>query len=537
MATTIYGNTRKNRQFYITVSWPTIPLGATSLELTVKSYLGSGDNISDVVNTYNLTTAGTSSSGSNVSLSGTGTFLIHTQYKTVTISQTTTTSVSVSGYLKNVEYLAGDMTASGNVSIPASGVPSAHPTSIANSSTYNFARTGGTTNTVTFVATGGLDWDVSGYAAMTYPTISGFGNIVCVKSNQNIYLKLSNAQIDYILDYWNDSNTVSTLTFSIITTATGLTNKTWTGKTLSVPAIQTLYSISAFSASRGIESGGSTPVYLSATLSAAAASPWRQASGSAYTWPDFIPVKYSVGSSSTAVSMTESGTGIYTRTYDATAASTLSINSTQYYTAYEYVGSTKYDSIVRTVPVLASFLSFDKVTANTGYLGINNGAPIKALDVIGDANIEGAFTVCGQPVLTLLHNVACSDQTLTTSHGDIQYRDVTALSLEYTPTEDKMLLLALDGFGYYTASVGGFTPCTFRIRNSSTADSTSGTIRTIPTVMISTGNTTRQCLCNALYHYSVSANTTYYFKVTTEGDSGYAYVSSWTRFIIYEFPR
>jgi len=144
-------------------------------------------------------------------------------------------------------------------------------------------------------------------------------------------------------------------------------------------------------------------------------------------------------------------------------------------------------------------------------------------------------------IFTLVETKTISvNQALTTSHGTYQYCDFLTFA-NYTPSANGTVMINLNVNGYYgvVTTSYGFTRAKAYIRNSSTANSSSGIIETYSALLFPTGAGTYepQILSTGAFFMNVNSGTTYYFKVSSYGDNINGGVATGSKASLYFIPR
>lgn len=392
-------------RLYMTADWSTPALGATSLSVTVKTYLQATNTyaIDDPVNSFTQTVNGSSSSESNndinIGTSG-GSVLIYSKAYSLTISQTTTKTYSMSAAMSGLNAVGSTLNVSGSFTLPASGVPNSHPT--VSAGTYAF---GNPSMLFSFVVSGGQNYSIYSvnvkiYNARTGTTVGleynpSVGSIT--SSGTARYLSFSSTNRDAILDYWQD--TIKDITRIGITVTTTYTGSTRTHDTVYItpPDIASLYSVSSFVASRGALSGDqltTSPQTSVATVTASTSSPFHHAG----VWPRCVSVK--IKKASTVISTpAAAGTGA-NRTYTYADPATLGVTTSAVYSAELYRNTTLIGTRSFTVPAADSFITLKKGAALADHkIGIGTGNPTATLDVKGSVKFNGLDMTSGGKVL------------------------------------------------------------------------------------------------------------------------------------------
>lgn len=378
------------------ISWADPEIGATSTSLNYTLKVYSKYNVSDNVNSFGCTIQGSSYSGSNKSIVGSNTWwtLLSGTKTGVAVSQTTTTTINVSGYLNNVEYF-GNLSVSGSGSFPATGVPYT-PITVSAGNIYFSTNTA----QMTVYLSGGYQAQIT--KVNTYLSDNR------TEKNKIVNLHLENTDLSgattgtqYLditgigeaLNYWDGTATDTTLIHCVVyCKQIGTTGEGSICGTLSYlpSSLSSLYSGSSFSAYR--KPSDSSNVYWTGRVSAntSSSNPYYRSN----RWPSRINVKLD------GTSETFATTGISYR--DATGNVSLSTASSKTYTfsTYRYTSfinsKTSFVSIVLSNDGEAGFIKLKRISDTSGNIGINCGTTLSAQLQIGGAG-EATLSSAGHP--------------------------------------------------------------------------------------------------------------------------------------------
>lgn len=184
-------------------------------------------------------------------------------------------------------------------------------------------------------------------------------------------------------------------------------------------------------------------------------------------------------------------------------------------------------------------------------LDVNGTAKISSNTTIGGTLASsGAITQAGTPVSLTTHThdiftlietkTISTNQAFTTAHGTYQYRDFLTFT-NYTPSANGTVMINLNVNGYYgvVTTSYGFARGKVYIRNSSTANSSSGIIETYSAILFPTGSGTYdpQIFSTGSFFMNVNSGTTYRFKISSYGDNINGGIGTESKASLYFIPR
>lgn len=410
---TVWGAVEGSAQVSIGVaaSWPTVPVGATSIGVTVTTYFRAVYGMYDTSNSSSYTcngvtyTKGTINIGSSSSYF-TGTMTLASYTYTVPISQTASTTVSLSSVITGINVATdGNLSVATSFTIPASGVPYSHPTISIGASNF-----GSETQTFSFVTTGGSSYTINSIKVqvfterLTYTTLANDGsNLEWTKTSYSTsgstrYIGLvKSTETSRIINYWQNSRKEITCIHLIVRTTAGSSVKDHTVPLL-LPGIRDFYKFSGFSVTRGPEVG---PDYTTTSPQSCTASVTATTSSNPFyqygVWPAAIVIRMYRGTTYMG-DATLGGSGISARTYTYSDPTEVSTSSSQEYTTRMYLGTTDTTwSLSYTVPITAyNFIALRKgATSVDNRVGILTADPTATLDVNGALAVGGNLDVNG----------------------------------------------------------------------------------------------------------------------------------------------
>jgi len=418
-----------------------------------------GEAIYDTTNHYGLTVEGHTHSGTNKNINTSSNItILGSQTYTVTVSQTQSTNISISGYLHAIDYLdTDDMGVSSSFDIPATGVPKAHPTVTAG--TYNF---GSTTQTVSFVVTGGVAYhidhaDVDIYTTRTGTTQKYTYVATITSSGTTRYCGLTDAQIHQILAYWEGSDAggnyeITQIGIRVTTHYDdGSGTKDHPAVFLLPPAFATAYNTTSYSVARGPlvndPPDDTNPQSHTAVVTQATNCPFYQHS----LWPANIAIRLWRGTTE----LTSLGSSFTrpTKTWTKDDAFDLAVTSTQTCYARLYNNATQDTETVFTVQASDSFITLKRGASMADHqIGICTGTP-----TYGTLDINGTLTARKNSHVYAHQNGSQSiaDQTNVPINFNVEVYDNNA---EFAASSGK-----------FTAIHGGFYHFSFSIMSNSMA--------------------------------------------------------------------
>lgn len=399
------------RRIYAKATWGTIPLGATSISVTIEYYIQStGDYaLSDSVNDFTTTFDGSTYTTSDipVSLDGVGgdLQLIYTKVKTVTISQTVTKAFTVTARFWNLGSggavdLSIDSDDSYTVTLPASGIPYAHPTITANA--FNF---GSATQSLSFLVSGGTNYSILNVVVHIYTTRTGTTDAVVTNfpltvagasitaSGTTRYVPISSANLLNILNYWATLKEITRIGLTVTTHSGTLADQVVTVyfTPLSMAAA---FSITSLTVTRGANNGTNTTAEaVVAIAKMSTAIPFYQYG----SWPSNITVTVRrTNSSGTTITTTGVLSGDK-KTWSGADTWAIPLSSGTYvYWMGLYNGTTLLSSTTFTVAVADVRISIiPGGSVDALLMGLGTGSPTKMLDVNGEARVRDVLTADG----------------------------------------------------------------------------------------------------------------------------------------------